>query len=178
MAKGEILRQVKGTGNWLLSAVDITNYWVGKTASLLVLLMVATVSVSVFFRFCLNNPLIGPHEVLMQSFSIYVFLSGGYVLLLKSHIIVDVVYGKWSPRKRAVFDLGTSLLSLLFMGIVVWYGWENAVRSVLMREVEIGCWKIPCYHVKVIMAIGVTLFLAQVIVTFIRNIPVATRGKL
>ena len=70
----------------------------------------------------------------------YYLLGGGYSLQLDSHVRMDLLYSRWSPRTQARVDTVTSLLvifyliMLLFGGIsstkyAIEYGQKNYLRG-------------------------------------------------
>ena len=54
---------------------------------------------------------------------------GAYVLKHGGHVNVDILYGRFSPRIRAIIDLFTWLLFFYFCGLLLVKGWEMAWDS-------------------------------------------------
>jgi TRAP-type mannitol/chloroaromatic compound transport system permease small subunit len=78
--------------------------------------------------------------VMMQESVIYLhatlfMLAIGYTYLVDQHVRVDVLYARWSARRRAAVDLAAILLAVLpFCALVVWASWDYAARSWAQNE--------------------------------------------
>ncbi len=153
-----------------LSAVDITNEWVGKIGAYAGLAILVLMNVAVITRFALKVPFQGVHEIVLQFWGFYVFIGGGYVLFKKGHIVIDILYGRWSPRVKAIADLFTSLFGFLFLSTLLWFSWRGALDSIRIGEVFYSALPLPIYYLKTTLVIAVFLFLLQLIATTIRNV--------
>jgi TRAP-type mannitol/chloroaromatic compound transport system permease small subunit len=156
------------------TVVDSANEWTGKIAAYAGLIILILMNIEVITRFALQMPLQGIHEVVVQFWGFYMVIGGGYVLLKKGHIVIDLLYGRWSPRIQAIADLGTSLFGFLFLGALLWFSWRGALDSIRAREMFYSALPLPIYYLKTILVVAVFLFLLQLIVTTIRNIQYLT----
>ena len=112
----------------------------------------------------------------------YYILGGPYSLQLGSNVRMDLLYGNWSIRRKAWFDLFTVML-LIFYLCVLLYGalsstayslgyWQDAPISylfgVLTGSEEIGrleqsssAWRPYMWPIKVVMILGFFLMILQ-----------------
>ena len=112
----------------------------------------------------------------------YYILGGPYSLQLGSNVRMDLLYGEWSVRKKAWFDLFTVLL-LIFYLCVLLYGamastayslgyWGSEpftyLGSVIIGVEEVGrmerspsVWEPYLWPIKSVMVIGFFLMLLQ-----------------
>ena len=65
-------------------------------------------------RYFFNRPTIWVWELNGLLQCVFVALAGGYTLLVRGHVRVDVVYGHLSMRKKAILDLITSFFMFSF----------------------------------------------------------------
>lgn len=160
-----------------LHLVDAINEWVGDKDSWLIIVLVGIVVTEVIARYGFNRPLIWPHELSIFIFGAYMILAGGYVLLHRGHVNVDIFQRRFSLRTRAIMDLGTSAFFFLFCSLLVWKSTEMAWRSLMLREATQSVWAPPVYPIKIIIPIAAFLLLTQGLAKFIRDFSIAITGK-
>jgi TRAP-type mannitol/chloroaromatic compound transport system permease small subunit len=144
------------TVNAILKAVDNINDWVGKVLSFGVLLMFALVMIEVIRRYLFNSPTVWGNELTQLIFGVYIVLCGGYVLRWGGHVNVDIWYGRFSIKGRAIIDMITFSLFLMFCGMMLAYGGSLAWESL--------------YPVKLMIPTGAFLLLLQGIAKLVRDI--------
>jgi len=154
----------------VLGFVDTLNDWVGKVLSLGILLMFSLVLAEVVRRYFFNAPTVWSNELTQLTFGVYVILSGGYVLRWDGHVNVDIFYSRFSTRGKAIIDICTFVLFLLFCGMMLVYGGSLAWESISILERSNSAWEVPLYPVKAMIPLGALLLLLQGFVKLIRDI--------
>jgi len=86
------------------------------------------------------------------------------------HVNVDILYARLSPRTRAVVDVFTSFLFLVFVGALLYFGSALAWESMSFWEHSQSAWDPPIWPVKLAIPIGATLLLLQGMVKLLRDI--------
>lgn len=152
--------------------IDIINEWVGKYIGYFIIPMVIIVSVDVMLRYVFNKPTIWAMDINVQLLGVLVIIGGGYTLLSGSHIGVDILVVKLSPRKRAVIDLITGWLFFLGVGVLLWKAWVATQISIATDERLTSIMAPPIYPFKMLMVIGIFLLLIQGISKFIRDLDI------
>jgi TRAP-type mannitol/chloroaromatic compound transport system permease small subunit len=121
----------------------------------------------------------------------YYILGGPYSIQLKANVRMDLLYGDWSTRRKAWFDVIT-VCFLIFYLVVLLYGalistayslgyWKDAPISYLFNVVigaeEVGrlersssAWRPYMWPIKVVMIIGFFLMLLQCISELFKDI--------
>lgn len=160
-----------------LRAIDRTNEWVGRCVSVLILVIVAIIVVRVVWRYVFNHPILWAHEMTIFIYGGYFILAGGYVLLHKAHVSVDIMYARFSPRVQAIIDLITAPLFFFFIGLLLWQSFSMALESWRMQEVNPTFWAPPVYPIKTLIPISALLFLLQGTAKFIRDFKVVISGQ-
>jgi len=167
------------TLNAILKVVDDINDWVGKVLSFGVLLMFALVLIEVIRRYFFNSPTVWGNELTQLTFGVYVVLCGGYILRWGGHVNVDILYGRFSARGKAIVDIITFVLFLAFCGMMLAYGGSLAWESLSRFEHSQSAWNPPLYPVKLMIPLGAFLLLLQGIAKLLRDIEaVITGGKI
>ncbi|MFH1933945.1 MAG: TRAP transporter small permease subunit [Pseudomonadota bacterium] len=162
----------------VLHVIDGVSEWSGKLVSMLIFFMTGVLFLEVTLRYVFNAPTIWAHELSVHLFGAYSVLAGAYVLLHHQHIKIDIIYGLFSPRGRAIIDSVTYLLFFVFIVALLRYGIMTAWRAVELRQtVSPSPWGSPIWPLKLTIPIAAFLILAQGLAHFIRALKMAITGK-
>ncbi|WP_319405076.1 TRAP transporter small permease subunit [uncultured Desulfosarcina sp.] len=157
-------------------SVDATNKVVGRFSQYLVFVMMGVLLFESFSRTIFNQPHIWVVEIAQFTMAAYYLLGGGYSMILEGHVRMDLLYGRWSAKTRAVVDLITAVV-LVFYLVILLYGAISSVEYALRYgQVNYTSWAPPLAPIKVIMAIGIVLMLLQAIAIFFKDLATA-RGE-
>jgi TRAP-type mannitol/chloroaromatic compound transport system permease small subunit len=154
----------------VLGYVDALNDWVGRVLSFGVLFMFFLVLSEVIRRYFFNAPTVWGNELTQLIFGMYVILSGGHILRWGGHVNVDIVFSCLSTKTRAIIDICTFVLFLLFCGMMLIYGGSLAWESLSIWERSNSAWGVPLYPAKMMIPIGAFLLLLQGVAKLIRDI--------
>ena len=86
--------------NSLLRIIDRTNEWVGRIISWWMMPMLFIMTFEVFMRYILQSPTEWGTELVTFLFAGYILLGGGYTLLFKDHVNINVIYNRFSPGEK------------------------------------------------------------------------------
>jgi TRAP-type mannitol/chloroaromatic compound transport system permease small subunit len=152
-------------------AVTVTNVWIGRVMSYVVLILFVLLLSDVIMRYLTESPISWSAQSSKLIFGVYAIIGGGYLLARRDHVNVDLFYGKFSPRKKAVFDIATSFLFFLFVGILLKEASSMAYDSVLRWEVSYETtWRPAIWPSKSLIVVAAVLLLLQGIVKLIADI--------
>jgi TRAP-type mannitol/chloroaromatic compound transport system permease small subunit len=163
--------------NAILGVIDKINDWVGKILSFGVLFMFAIVLIEVIRRYLFNSPTVWGNELTQIVFGVYVILCGGYILRWGGHVNVDILYGRFSTKGKALVDIITFFIFLLFCGMMLAYGGSLAWESLTRFEHSQSAWNPPIYPVKLMIPTGAFLLLLQGIAKLMRDIVTLFTGE-
>lgn len=161
----------------VVNGIDSISKWTGRIIGYFIVLMMLVLLYEVFFRYVLDNPTNWAHETSLYMFGSYFMLLGGYALYSRSHISMDLLYGRWSPRKKAIMDVITALLFFFFIGGLFYYGAEYAWDAVTRQQSSGTAWNPPLYPFKLMIPISAFLLLLSGVAKFIRDLNMVIRGK-
>ena len=162
----------------ILSFIDSVSEWSGKLISVFIYFLAFFLLYDVIMRFVFNAPTIWCHELALHIFGAYSVLAGAYVLLHDEHVRIDIVYNRFSPRGQAILDCFTYLLFFMYLGLLFWYGYAFAERSVELRQtVSPSPWASPIWPVKLTIPLAAFLMLAQGLANYIRKLKLAITGE-
>lgn len=160
-----------------LHIVDILNEWTGRLVSFFLIPLFIVVLLEIALRAVFGIAIDWGHELAQFLFGTYFILTGGYVLYRQSHIKVEILHQRVSPRAAAIINLLTSVLFFTFCSILLWRSGKWALESLRMFEHSPSIWAPPIYPIKLCVPFGTLLFLLQGITEFIRNFIIALSGK-
>ncbi|MFO7714575.1 TRAP transporter small permease subunit [Desulfosarcina sp.] len=156
--------------------VDATNKVVGKFSQYLVFVMMGVLLFESISRTLFNQPHIWVVEIAQFTMAAYYLLGGGYSMILDGHVRMDLLYGRWSPKRRAVVDMLTAIV-LIFYLVLLLYGAISSLEYALRyKQVNYTSWAPPLAPIKIIMTIGIVLMLLQSIAIFFKDLATA-RGE-
>jgi len=147
--------------NSIISSINYINERIGSIAYLLFIPITLIAVFEVIMRYVFNNPTTWAWDLNMQLFAPLVMLSGGYVFLHGSHVIVDVFTLQLSVRRRAVLDICTSVIFFIAMIVIIWKGAQLGIRSCMRGETIASIWGPPFWTIKMWVPIGAFFVLIQ-----------------
>ena len=113
----------------------IIGYWI----SFCVLIIFALLLADVVMRYLIGQPAIWTAELATLIFGVYAIIGGGYLLTERGHVNVDIIYGQFSPKRKALVDIVTWPLFLIFVGVLLWQGYDIASEAIAdMERVELS----------------------------------------
>ena len=161
----------------LLKIIDSISDWSGKLFSYLLWPGVAVLVYEVVARYVFNAPTIWAHGMTQRIFAVYYFICGAYISLTGSHINMDIIYNRFTPRKRAILDIISFFFFFVFCGVLLWYGSRYAWVSLMNLEPDNTPFRAPLYPIKLMIPLGALLIILQELAQLWRNIYIAITGK-
>ena len=152
------------------------NRVVGRLTMYLIFVMMGVLLLSSTSRTFFNTSHIWTVEMAQFMLAAYYLLGGGYSMQLDSHVRMDLLYSRWSPRKQALADAITSGFLLFYLVFLLIGGISSTIYAITYGQKNYSSWAPPLAPIKVIMCIGITLMLLQVIAVVFKDVAKA-RGK-
>ncbi|MBM7632394.1 TRAP transporter small permease subunit [Geomicrobium sediminis] len=157
----------------LIRMINNSMLWVvGSIAFIMALLLFTDVILRYFF----NSPSVWNYDLTAWFTGLTAFLAGGYCLLHREHVRVDIFYEKFSERKRSVIDLFTALFIFLISGVFIVYGGAYVIHLIELGAVASTGLNISLWIKWIMVPIGGLLLLLQAIVDLINDIHTIVKG--
>lgn len=137
------------------------NLWIGRVVAWLIVPMFLALFADVVMRYFVGHATVWTSELAQLIFGAYSVIAGGFLLAHRGHVNVDIIYGHCSRRRKAVIDLATSFLFLLFIGVLIWQSWDMALDSMETWETSHSLWNPYIWPVKLLIPIAGVLLLLQ-----------------
>jgi TRAP-type mannitol/chloroaromatic compound transport system permease small subunit len=157
-------------------SVDAVNRVVGRLVMYLVFAMMGVLLFSSGSRAFFGMSHIWVVETAQFLLAGYYLLGGGYSMQLDSHVRMDLLYSRWSPRTRATVDVITAGFLLFYLIVLLAGGISSTQYAIEYGQKNYSSWAPPLAPIKIIMVIGIVLMLLQVIAVFFKDLAKA-RGE-
>ncbi len=159
-----------------VNGITATSVFVGKVAQYLVFGMLGMLVFETVSRTLFNHPWIFSVELAEMVMAAYYTLGGAWTLLIDGHVRMDLAYGKWSKKNKALADVITFVIIGFYMAILLLGGFISLDYSMKYKQRSYSSWAPPVTPIKIIMLFGMTLMALQVVAEFFRDLATA-RGK-
>lgn len=158
-------------------AIDALNRHIGHFVALSLMLVIALVVSEVVRRYVLEAPTTWGNELIGYLFAGYILLGGGYTLLHRDHVNMDILYSRLAPRTQAILDVMTASFVLIYCfvllretGTMTYEAWESGQRGN-------SDWSPPLFPVYLVLPVGAALILLQAIAKLLRDLHLALTGR-
>lgn len=156
--------------------VDAVSRWVGRLTMYMIFVMIGVLLFGSITRSVLDLHYLWIVEMAQFTMTAYYILGGAYSMQLDSHVRMDLVYSRWSPRTRAIVDVMTGLCLLFYLVVLLYGGIGSTQYALEYNQRNYSAWAPPMAPIKIIMCIGIVMMLLQVVSTFFKDLAKA-RGK-
>jgi TRAP-type mannitol/chloroaromatic compound transport system permease small subunit len=157
-------------------SVDAVNRVVGRIVMWLIFVMMGVLLLSSGSRTFFDTSYVWVVEIAQFLMTGYYLLGGGYSMQLDSHVRMDLLYSRWTPRARATVDVLTAALMLFYLIVLLAGGISSTQYAIEYGQKNYSSWAPPLAPIKIVMVIGIALMLLQVIAEFFRDLAKA-RGE-
>ena len=159
-------------------SVDKINTVVGIFSMYLVFMMIAILLYEPIARNLFGISSIWAVEMAQFTMAAYYLLGGGFSMLLKGHVRMDLLYGRWSEKKQAKVDAVTSLFLIFYLVFLLYGAYSSIEYAVMYGQKNRSAWAPYMAPIKIIMGTGVLLMLLQAIATFFKDLAKARGEKI
>ena len=163
----------------MLGIIDSISQWNARIFQWLTVALILLLSFEVMMRYVFNRPTIWVMQTSMMVGGTLIVMGWSYVHQQQSHVRVDVIYGRLSRRWQSIVNtFGALVFFFPFVGFLLYRGIIQAAYSLRMGErMSETAWYPPVFPMRVVVIIGLSLFLLQGIAQFVRDVQTLTRGE-
>jgi len=159
-----------------VDGITATSIVVGQLAMYLVFGMLGILFFETVSRTVFNHPWIWTVEMAQFVMAAYYTLGGAYTLIIDGHVRMDLAYAKWSPKNKALADVLTFTIIMLYLVVLLLGGIISLEYSIQYKQKSYSSWAPPVTPIKIIMLFGMLLMILQVIAEFFKDLA-KVRGK-
>jgi TRAP-type mannitol/chloroaromatic compound transport system permease small subunit len=155
----------------LACRIDAAQDRLGRGVSWIMLLMVLVVFFDVVLRYAFSKSAVWLQELEWHLFGVVYLVGAAYTMLYDEHVRVDIVYSRFSSRRKAWVDF---ILYLVFFYpsaiMIVWTTWPFVASSYRFMEGSPDPGGIPLRFVlKSVIIVGFVLLMIQAFSQTVKN---------
>ena len=150
--------------------VDRINEWSGLFWGFTIVFVTLAVLYEVVARTLFGAPTEWGNETTIYLSAMAYLLAGGYALLHRRHVRIDVLYEALSKRTQVRLDAFTFLFFLAYVLTLIWVGGADAWNSFQIGETTSTPWNPPIWPVKLAIPAAGVLLLLQGIANLLRDL--------
>jgi len=159
----------------LVGFIDSLGDHSGKIVSFFIFISIFVVLWNVIARYMFSTYATWPQSATVGRISLaYVVLGAAYTLRTHSHINVDLLYNRFSPRAKGIIDVITSSLFFLYGVGLLW----KSIEVMPNVRFSIRSFLPPYWPTPLLIIIGVSLLMLQGIAKLIRDLTMVIKGKI
>ncbi len=161
-------------GFWgtISTGIDRLNRFLGKAASIMILLSCVVSALNALLRYSLDISNNWPLELQWYLFATAVMLGAAYTLKRNEHVRVDLIYSQVSDRGRIYIDLFGLIVFLMPACILfTWLSWTTLFYpSWLVSEHSLNAGGLLRYPIKLVVPLGFFMLSLQGLSEMIKRI--------
>ena len=150
--------------------VDYLSTRFGRTAMYLIFLMIGTLLLDAVTRNVLHIPLFWCVELAQFTLAAYYIMGGAYSMQLETHVRMDLVYDRLSPRNKARMDSFTAIFLVVYLAVLLFGSISSTIYAIETNQRLFSMWNPSVIPIKAIMVLGILLMLLQAISTFFKDL--------
>ncbi|WP_299980643.1 TRAP transporter small permease subunit [Desulfobacula sp.] len=154
----------------IINFVEKINKNVGKASCYLIFAFMFLMVYEVVARYFFKSPTIWVHETCGYIFAAYIALTGGWVLLEKGHVAVDIVYQFFPEKGKILADIAVSIVALLMFSVLFWQGYKFVWHAFSTNQHSHTLFGPLLWPVKMMLPAGALFFLLQILVDLGKSI--------
>lgn len=159
--------------------LDSINMKLGNLLSTLNMLLVAIIVIQVVLRYAFSHGSVALEELQWHLFGIMIMFGLSYCITNDSHVRLDVLYQRMSPRLKAYINLtGTIFLLTPMLIIVLYHGIDYAYSAMVLNESSSSPLGLPYrWILKSVIPISMVVALAAAFSSVLKNILIIAKVR-
>jgi TRAP-type mannitol/chloroaromatic compound transport system permease small subunit len=153
-----------------VKVIDYLSTKIGRMAMYLIFVMIGVLLLNAVTRNIINLPLSWCIEMAQFTITAYYILGGPYSMQLDSHVRMDILYSRFSPKNQARLDSFTAIFLVVYLICLLIGSISSTAYAIEYDQHKFSQWNPSMIPIKVIMVIGIFLMLLQSISTFFKDL--------
>ncbi|WP_397543774.1 TRAP transporter small permease subunit [Roseovarius salis] len=135
-------------GRHLRIFIDGLSELMGRIGWVIVLYCMIFGVTDVFMRYVLNAPSMWIGTSMQAAMVLLACAGGVFALKHDAFVKLDLFYADAKPRTKAILDVMTAPFTFLFLGVLIWKGYDAAMFSLMLNQTTPTAVPIPIYPIK------------------------------
>ena len=138
---------------WMQPVENAFNLVAAFAIFILMTLGVLQIGLRSFF----NAPIVGYIDMVELSMATMAFLGAAYCQRMGAHIRMEILIGKLKGRWLWGAEVTGTIVSMIVVGVLVWYGWDHFMRAYEIGDTTIDA-EYPVWPSKLLVPIAFSLW--------------------
>jgi TRAP-type C4-dicarboxylate transport system permease small subunit len=164
----ELLQPTNPPGPWLGSVFDPFARGMTKASGISLFVMMIIMTAHIIGR-KVGYPVPGAFEASEQLMVIVFAFPLAEVGLRKNHILFELVTRSMAKKVQTFLGLMVHVAGLILFAPLTWKAWQVAWKNFSMGEYRQGVIDFPVWPFRVALAVGLSVFVAQMIISLVRD---------
>jgi TRAP-type mannitol/chloroaromatic compound transport system permease small subunit len=162
-----------------IRTIDGITYWTGHLFTLLVVPLIVANVVEVFMRYAMGAPTSWALDVTTMSFGTLFMLGAAYALLKGAHVRTDMLWEKFSDRKKGIIDSVAYLLFFLpSMALLFAISIDDFLYSLSINETSTASiWRPVVWPLRAVIPLAAALLFLQGLSELMKSLWAARTGQ-
>lgn len=163
----------------VIRVIDTVVEYTGYLFTLLAIPLIFANVVEVFARYVFDDPTIWALDITTMSFGALFMLGCGAALLKGAHVRTDMLWDKFSDRKKGTIDsIAYVLFFLPTMAVLFYISIDDFLYSIEINErSNSGAWQPALWPLRVIIPVTAALLFVQGISELLKSLWAARTGE-
>jgi len=153
-----------------VKVVDYLSTKVGRLAMYLIFVMIGVLLLDALTRNVIRIPLHWCIEMAQFTMAAYYIVGGPYSMQLDSHVRMDLLYCRFTPKGQARLDCFTALFLVIYLVVLLIGAISSTMYAIEYDQRKFSMWNPSLVPIKIIMCIGIALMLLQAFSTFFKDL--------
>ena len=153
-----------------LIIIDRLQHVIGRVLSFAYLAVAGIIAYEVGARYLFNAPTIWAHELTATLTAVAFLFGGPYAMARGDHIRITSVYMHLPAHLRNLADIVASLVTLFYIGAIIYAAWILADRAWARMETSASAWNQPTpVVIKTALLVASVLIAVQAVLNLLRQ---------
>ena len=163
----------------IIRVIDAIIRWTGGLTALLLIPLLLANSIEVFMRYVLNRPTDWAMDTTIMSYGALFMLGAAYALQKGAHVRTDMLWEKFSVRKKGVIDTIAYLVFFLpAMAVLLYVSFGEFTDSWSIDERSgLTLWRPVIWPLRAVVPLAVLLLLIQGVSELLKSLWAARTGQ-
>ena len=139
-------------------------------AMLILFLLMALGASEVIGRYVFNRPIAAVLELSQIMQATMIFLAWAYTTAERSHVKVELLVRRFSPRLQAILELFIAVVGIALFSLIAWQAAEKAFFY-WASNMQVDVLFIPLAPFQILLSIGAVLLCLELIAQMIEAVP-------
>lgn len=152
--------RMNSLGSIFKDIIDKMSQWMAAISCIAVVIMMLSMAADAIGRKIIGT-VPGAYETTEGMLVVVCLAPLAYVQLYRSHIVVDILINRMSPKIQSYIAISSAILGFLLFALLTWIGFEKAWEATILGEKWYGIVEYPAWPFRWFIPLGTGLLALQ-----------------